>query len=177
MAFLDAGLVSMFDFWAIGHEQYLLSALFGLLFAALADPGGSYGHRALRIAVFALIGAGVTALAFGVGADAWGWLVLASFVVTLVAGLVVAFGVRRETDGHSATATSLTSDVGRAGCRARGTGIRASMESQPRLHAFPCLGSRPPGRDPGRGRRLAMGTQAQCNAERRGAFCPLFPFG
>lgn len=37
VAFLDAALVSMSVFWAIGHEQYLLSALFGLLFGALAD--------------------------------------------------------------------------------------------------------------------------------------------
>ncbi|MGA5895014.1 FUSC family protein [Streptomyces venetus] len=95
VAFLDAALVPMFVFWAIGHEEYLLSALFGLLFAALADPGGSYGHRALHISIFALIGAGVTALAFGIGSDAWGWLTSVSFVVTLVAGLAAAFGVRR----------------------------------------------------------------------------------
>ncbi|WP_152770776.1 FUSC family protein [Streptomyces spongiae] len=99
VAFLDAGLVPMFVFWAIGHEVYLLSALFGLLFAALADPGGGFGHRALYIALFALIGAGVTALAFGVGSEAWGWLVLTSFVVTLVSGLAIAFGVRRFVNG------------------------------------------------------------------------------
>ncbi|MFB6949584.1 FUSC family protein [Streptomyces niveus] len=95
VAFLDAALVPMFVFWAIGHEVYLLSALFGLLFAALSDPGGGYGHRAFSGAVFALVGAGVTALAFGIGAEAWGWLVLAAFAVTLTAGLAVAFGVRR----------------------------------------------------------------------------------
>ncbi|MFD8201300.1 FUSC family protein [Streptomyces sp. NPDC059701] len=98
VAFLDAALVPMFVFWAIGHEVYLLSALFGLLFAALADPGGGYGHRALHVAVFALAGAGVTALAFGIGSDAWGRLVLVSFVVTLAAGLTAAFGVRRFVD-------------------------------------------------------------------------------
>ncbi|WUH89834.1 hypothetical protein OG900_06680 [Streptomyces sp. NBC_00433] len=38
--FLDMALVPLVVFWAIGHEQYLLSALFGLLFAWLADPGG-----------------------------------------------------------------------------------------------------------------------------------------
>jgi hypothetical protein len=95
VAFLDIGLVPLIVFWAMGHEQYLLSTLFALLFAALADPGGGYGHRVSRIAVFALIGAGVTALGFGIGAEAWGWLVLAGFAVTLVAGLAVAFGVRR----------------------------------------------------------------------------------
>lgn len=93
--FLDIALVPLIVFWAIGHEQYLLSALFGLLFTWLVDPGGSYGHRASHIAVFAVIGAGLTALGFGIGADAWGWLVLAAFVVTLVAGLAVAFGVHR----------------------------------------------------------------------------------
>ena len=39
--------------------------------------------------------AGLTALGFGIGGDAWGWLVLAAFAVTLVAGLAAAFGVRR----------------------------------------------------------------------------------
>ena len=93
--FLDVALVPLVVFWAIGHQEYLLSALFGALFAWLADPGGSYGQRASRIAVFALIGAGLTALGFGIGGDAWGWLVLAAFAVTLAGGLAVAFGVHR----------------------------------------------------------------------------------
>ena len=93
--FLDVVLVPLVVFWAIGHEEYLLSAVFGLLFAALADPGGGYGYRASHVAVFALIGAGLTALGFGIGGDAWGWLVLAAFAVTLVAGLAAAFGVHR----------------------------------------------------------------------------------
>jgi hypothetical protein len=46
-------------------------------------------------AAFALIGAGLTALGFGIGGDAWGWLVLAAGVVTLVAGLAMMFGVHR----------------------------------------------------------------------------------
>jgi hypothetical protein len=92
---LDVALVPLIVFWAIGHEEYLLSALFGVLFAMLADPGGAYGYGASRTAVFALIGAGLTALGFGIGGDAWGWLVLAAFAVTLVAGLAVMFGVRR----------------------------------------------------------------------------------
>jgi hypothetical protein len=93
--FLDVMLVPLVVFWAIGHEEYLLSALFGALFAVLADPGGGYGQRAARIAGFALIGAGLTALGFGIGGDAWGWLVLAASAVTLTAGLAVTFGVRR----------------------------------------------------------------------------------
>jgi len=92
---LDVALVPLVVFWAIGHEEYLLSALFGLLFTVLADPGGGYANRASHIAIFALIGAGVTALGFGIGGDAWGWLVLAAFAVTLVAGLAVTFGVHR----------------------------------------------------------------------------------
>ena len=92
---LDVLLVPLVVFWAIGHQEYLLSAVFGLLFAALADPGGSYGNRAWHIAAFALIGAALTALGFGIGGDAWGWLVLAAAAVTLVVGLAVAFGVHR----------------------------------------------------------------------------------
>ncbi len=93
--FLDVALVPMVVFWAIGYEQYLLSALFGVLFSWLIDPGGSYGQRAARIAGFGLLGAGVTALGFGIGGNAWGWLVLAIGAVTLVAGLTVMLGVHR----------------------------------------------------------------------------------
>src|SRR5215475_2897974 len=88
---LDIMLAPLVVFWAIGHEIYL----FGVLFAVVADPGGSYGSRALRVAVFGLIGAALTALGFGIGGDAWGWLVLAAAAVTLVAGLAIAFGVHR----------------------------------------------------------------------------------
>ncbi len=95
VVFLDVALVPLVVFWVIGHEQYLLSALFGLLLTALADPGGGFGYRVSRIAVFALTGAGVTALGFGIGGQAWGWLVLAVFAVTLVAGMAVVFGVHR----------------------------------------------------------------------------------
>jgi hypothetical protein len=97
--FLDVMLVPLVVFWAIGHEEYLLSALFGMLFAALSDPGGGYGSRAWRLAVFALIGAAVTALGFGISGSAWGWLALAAFAVTLLAGLAVAFGVHRFVTG------------------------------------------------------------------------------
>ncbi len=92
---LDVMLVPLVVLWAIGHELYLLSALFGLLSAVLADPGGGYAQRASRIAGFSLIGAGITALGFGIGGDAWGWLVLAAFGVTLSAGLAVTLGLHR----------------------------------------------------------------------------------
>jgi Fusaric acid resistance protein-like len=93
--FLDVALVPLVVFWAIGHEEYLLSAVFSVLFAGLADPGGAFGYRASHTAVFGLIGAALTGLGFGVGGDSWGWLVLAAFAVTFVAGLAVAFGVHR----------------------------------------------------------------------------------
>jgi hypothetical protein len=93
--FLDIALVPLVVFWSIGYEQYLLSAVFGALFAVLIDPGGSFGYRALRVAAFAVAGAGLTALGFGIAGDAWGWLVLAAFAVTLAAGLTVMFGVHR----------------------------------------------------------------------------------
>ena len=93
--YLDVALVPLVLFWAIGHQEYLLSALFGAVFAWSADPGGSYGQRASRIALFAAIGAGLTALGFGIGGDAWGWLVLAASAVTLVCSLATAFGVHR----------------------------------------------------------------------------------
>jgi hypothetical protein len=96
---LDVMLVPLVVFWSIGHEEYLVSAIFGALFTALADPGGSYGQRVLRKTEFAAIGAGLTALAFGIGGDAWGWLVLAAFAVTLVSGLAIMFGAHRFVTG------------------------------------------------------------------------------
>jgi hypothetical protein len=93
--FLDVALVPLIVFLAIGYEQYLFSALFGALFALLADPGGGIGYRASRIGGFALLGAGLTALAYGIAGDAWGWLVLAAFAVTLAASLAITFGVHR----------------------------------------------------------------------------------
>jgi hypothetical protein len=41
----------------------------------------------------------LTALGFGIGGEAWGWLVLAAFAVTLIAGLAAAFGARRFVSG------------------------------------------------------------------------------
>jgi hypothetical protein len=92
---LDVILVPLIVFLAIGHEEYLLSAVFGVLLAALADPGGGYGGRASRVVIFALIGAALTALGFGISGAAWGWLVLAAFAITLVAGLAAMLGVHR----------------------------------------------------------------------------------
>jgi len=92
---MDVALVPLVVLLAIGEEQYLLSAVFGALFAGMVDPGGSYGYRASRIAAFGLSGAAMTALGFGIATSGWGWLVLAAFVVTLLAGLTLAFGSHR----------------------------------------------------------------------------------
>lgn len=95
MLLLDLMLVPLLVFWAIGHEQYLFSAIFGVLFVGLVDPGGSIRSSVPRSGIYALIGAAVTALAFGLGDAGWEWLAFASFAVTLVAGLAGAFGAHR----------------------------------------------------------------------------------
>jgi Fusaric acid resistance protein-like len=77
------------------ERRYFLSAIFGALFVALSDPGGKHGPRVLRMAVVAVVGALLTALGFGIGAGPWGWVVLAAFVVTLLGGLAVKYGVHR----------------------------------------------------------------------------------
>jgi hypothetical protein len=80
---------------AIGRQQYLLSAVFAVLFVGVSDPGGEYGYRASRMGLVALVGAAMTALGFWIGVKGWAWVVLATFVVTLVAGLAVRFGTHR----------------------------------------------------------------------------------
>lgn len=94
--FLDVALVPLLALWATGCEQYLPSAFFGLLFAALTSPGGRR-QRAFDVGVRTVAGAGVTALAFGIGADSWSRLALAAFVVTLAAGVTAVSGGRRIT--------------------------------------------------------------------------------
>ena len=76
-------------------RRYFLSAIFGALFVAMSDPGGKYGPRVAKMAVMAVAVALLTALAFGIGGGAWGWVVLATFVVTLLGGLAVKYGVHR----------------------------------------------------------------------------------
>ena len=92
---LGVALVLLVVLWAIGQEQYLLSAEFGLLLAAATDPGGAFGYRASRLAVFALAGAALTAVGFALGGGACGWVVLAASATTLAAGLAATFGVHR----------------------------------------------------------------------------------
>jgi len=93
--FLDIALVPLVVVAAIGHEEYLLSALFGAFLVMLVDPGGAIVRRESRKALFATIGAGLTALAFALGGSAWGWLVLSSFAVTLLAGLAIIGGLHQ----------------------------------------------------------------------------------
>ncbi len=93
--FVDVALVPYVVLVAVGEQQYFLSAVFAVLFTGVSDPGGSFGYRASRLAVFGLVGAAVTALGFGIATSGWGWLVLAVFVVTLVSGLAVKFGLHR----------------------------------------------------------------------------------
>jgi hypothetical protein len=78
-----------------GERKYFLSAIFGALLVALVDPGGEYGYRVSRLAVFAVAGALLTALGFGTGPGAWGWVVLGAFAATLLGGLAVKYGLHR----------------------------------------------------------------------------------
>ena len=77
------------------ERRYFLSAIFGALLVALVDPGGEYAYRVARLAVFAVAGALLTALGFGIGPDPWGWVVLAAFAATLLGGLAVKYGLHR----------------------------------------------------------------------------------
>jgi hypothetical protein len=77
------------------QEKYYVSVAFGALFVGLSDPGGEYGYRVPRMAVIAVAGALLTLLGYVVGGSGWGWVVLAAFVVPLLAGLAVKYGLHR----------------------------------------------------------------------------------
>ena len=76
-------------------RRYFLSAIFGALLVALSDPGGKYGPRVLAMTAMAGAGALLTALGFGIGGGPWGFVVLAAFAATFLAGLAVTFGLHR----------------------------------------------------------------------------------
>ncbi|MCU7725791.1 FUSC family protein [Actinoplanes sp. KI2] len=82
---------------ALGQEKYFLSVAFGALFTGLCDPGGKYSYRAPRLGSVAVVGALLTALGYWLGGAAWGWVVLAAFVVTMLAGLAAKYGAHRFT--------------------------------------------------------------------------------
>jgi Fusaric acid resistance protein-like len=94
-------LVPLIVLAALDQEKYWLTVSFGALFVGLNDPGGEYGYRLPRLALNAVAGALLTALGFAIGAGAWGVVVLAAFVITLAAGLMVKYGL------HSFTAAYL----------------------------------------------------------------------
>jgi hypothetical protein len=79
----------------IDQQQYVITVVFAVLFVGVSDPGGEFGYGAARMGVFAVIGALLTLLGFGVGGGGWGLVVLAAFVVTLGSGLAVRFGLHR----------------------------------------------------------------------------------
>ena len=79
----------------LGQGQYWLSVAFGAAFVGLSDPGGDYAYRVPRLAAVAVTGAVLTALGFVSGAGGWGWVVLAAFVITLLASLAVKYGLHR----------------------------------------------------------------------------------
>ena len=84
---------------ALDREAYVLTFVFAVLFAALSDPGGTFAYRAQRMVLYGVIGGLLTALGFGIGGGAWGWVVLATFVVTLLGGLAVKYGLHRFVGG------------------------------------------------------------------------------
>ena len=71
------------------------AAIFGAVIVAVSDPGRNYGYRVPRLAVVAAVGALLTALGFGIGGGAWGFVVLAAFAATLLGGLAVTYGLHR----------------------------------------------------------------------------------
>jgi Fusaric acid resistance protein-like len=95
LAVLGVMVMPLIALTALGEEDYWLSASFGALFVGLSDLEGDYATRAQRMGVVAVIGALLTLLGFGIGTHGWGLVVLAAFVVTLVAGLALKFGVHR----------------------------------------------------------------------------------
>jgi hypothetical protein len=95
VALLAVMLVTLAVLHLVNQEKYFLAVVFAELFTGVSDPGGEYGYRMSHLAVFGGAGTLLTALGFGIGGDAWGWVVLAAAVVTLLGGLAVRFGMHR----------------------------------------------------------------------------------
>jgi hypothetical protein len=92
---LVVALIPLIVLGALDQEKYFVTMIFAVLFLGGSDPGGEYGYRISHMAVFTVTGALLTALGFGIGGAAWGWVVLTLFVITLVAGLAVKYGLHR----------------------------------------------------------------------------------
>jgi O-antigen/teichoic acid export membrane protein len=71
---------------ALDRDIYWLSVSFGALFVGLSDTGGEFAQRFRRMGLVGLVGAALTFVGFAIGDGAWGWVVLAAFVVTLLPG-------------------------------------------------------------------------------------------
>jgi hypothetical protein len=82
-------------FFLVDQEEYFVSAFFALVFIGVSDPGGDYTYRLSHMAAYGAVGALLTAFGVAIGGDAWGWVVLAAFVVTFLSGLAIRFGVHR----------------------------------------------------------------------------------
>jgi hypothetical protein len=68
----------------LDQEIYILSTVFGVLFVGLSDLGSEYKTRVLSLAVVGLFGAVLTLWGFGIGKEAWGWVVVSVLAVTLL---------------------------------------------------------------------------------------------
>ena len=84
----------------LDQDDYYLSVAFGALFVGLIDPGGEYAFRLSRLALAAVAGALLTVLGFAIGDGAWGIVVLAAFVITWAAGLMVKYGLHGFTGAY-----------------------------------------------------------------------------
>ena len=74
-------------------EKYLLSVIFAVLFVAFSDPGGTLAEQLRPMVGVAVGGALLTWLGYAIGDGGWGWIVLATFVVTVLCGLTMRFGI------------------------------------------------------------------------------------
>jgi hypothetical protein len=99
LAVLGILLVTLVVITQLDQQKYFVTILLALLFVALSDPGGDFARRMGSMALFGLAGALLTALGFYVGGQAWGFKVLAAFMVTLLAGLAVRLGVHAFASG------------------------------------------------------------------------------
>jgi len=81
--------------WKLDMGPYFYSLAFGALFVGLIDPGGSFADRVKKLSAFAIAGAVLTAAAYAIGGEAWYWMALAIFVVTLVSSLALKYGIHR----------------------------------------------------------------------------------